>query len=157
MIIVSPWSRRTPDGRESPKNYPHWGEVARSLAASGRELLQLSASGEPGVPGCHARKDDLPLRAIEALIGACETWISVDNFFHHLAWHVGKRGVVIFGPSDPDIFGHPENVNLLKSRQSLRKAQFGLWSQEPQWTQGFVGPQEVMAAVETVIFARRPR
>lgn len=151
VIIISPWSRRLPEGGESPKNYPHWATVARSLAASGREILQISVSGEADVPGCHARRDDLPLRAIEALVRASETWISVDNFLHHLAWAAGKRGVAIFGPSDPEIFGHPKNVNLLKDRRFLRQRQFGLWSQEAPLPEAFVGPEQVVVAVERVI------
>jgi len=155
VILISPWSRPTPEGKPSPKNYPHWPEVARALAASGHEVLQLSVSGEPDVPGCHARRDDVPLRAVEALIRASETWVSVDNFFHHLAWSVGKPGVAVFGLSDPDIFGHPENVNLIRDRRFLRKRQFGLWSQEPPRPEAFVVPGDVIAAVVRVL-RRKP-
>jgi ADP-heptose:LPS heptosyltransferase len=155
VILISPWSRRAPEGRESPKNYPHWADVTKTLAASGYELLQLSIPGEPDVPGCHARKDGLPLRAVEALIRVSETWISVDNFFHHLAWAVGKRGVAVFGLSDPAIFGHPENVNLLKDRRFLRERQFGLWSQEAPRPEAFVPPVDVVSATERILSEAR--
>lgn len=147
MILISPWSRRLPDGKESPKNYPYWAEVAQALAGRGYELLQLSTSGEADVPGCHARRDDLPLRAVAALILRSETWVSVDNFFHHLAWSLGKKGVAIFGLSDPAIFGHAENVNLLKDRRFLRGRQFGLWSQETPRPDAFVSAHEIVSAV----------
>jgi ADP-heptose:LPS heptosyltransferase len=154
VILISPWSRRAPDGRANPKDYPHWADVARALSASGRELLQLSLPGEPDVPGCHTRRDGLSLLTIEALLRASETWISVDNFFHHLAWSVGKRGVAIFGLSDPEIFGHRQNVNLLKDRRFLRVRQFGLWSQEASKPEAFVSPEEVVTAVEKILALR---
>lgn len=154
MILISPWSRRAPDGKESPKNYPHWVDVVKALSTSGHELLQLSLPEEPDVPGCHARRDGLPLRALAALIRASETWISVDNFFHHMAWTVGKRGIAIFGLSDPEIFGHPENMNLLKDRRFLRQRQFGLWGQEASKPEAFVSPEEVVTAVEKILALR---
>jgi hypothetical protein len=68
-----------------------------------------------------------------------------------MAWTLGRPGVVIFGPSDPVIFGHEENVNLLKDRRFLRKQQFWLWSQiEPHLASNpdiFVSPEVVVAAV----------
>jgi ADP-heptose:LPS heptosyltransferase len=73
--------------------------------------------------------------------------MSVDNFAHHLAWSAGKPGVAIFGSSDPIIFGHPENINLLKGRQHLRARQFGLWSEEQWRPEIFVPPSEVVSAV----------
>jgi ADP-heptose:LPS heptosyltransferase len=147
VILVSPWSRKTTEGGPNPKNYPHWDEVVRGLSAAGHPAHQVSTAGEPAVPGCRLRSDDLPLKALANLIRDCAAWVAVDNFFHHLAWSVGRRGVVIFGPSDPEIFGHPENMNLLKSRRFLRARQFGLWSQVAPDPAAFVSPEEVVHAV----------
>lgn len=151
MILISPWARKTTDGEPSPKNYPHWNAVVQSLSALGLEVHQVSQAGEPAVAGCRLRWDDLPLRVLESKIRECKGWISVDNFFHHLAWHVGKPGVVLFGSSDPLIFGHPENLNLLKDRRFLRGRQFGLWSQEPPRPEAFVPAVEVVSAVQALL------
>lgn len=146
MILISPWSRNTQEGKPSPKNYPHWEEVVAGLVKAKHDVLQVSCSGEADVPGVVRRVNDLPLDEIAKLMRDCETWISVDNFFHHMAWTLKQSGVVIFGPSDPEIFGHPENVNLLKDRKYLRGRQFGLWSQEAPDPQRFVSAQEVVDA-----------
>lgn len=116
------------------------------LSKAGHEILQVSCSGEPDISGAR-RVNDLPLEKIAELMKACDTWISVDNFWHHMAWTLGQPGVVIFGSSDPSIFGHPENINLLKDRHFLRIRQFGLWSQENPNPEMFVGPEAVMSAV----------
>jgi ADP-heptose:LPS heptosyltransferase len=122
--------------------------VVAGLSIQGIQVRQLSCSHEPDVAGCVSRNDDLPFSQIKRLIADCGTWISPDNFFQHLAWSVGKRGVVVFGPSDPQIFGHPENINLLKDRKFLRERQFGLWSQVEWRPEIFPLPEDVIRAVK---------
>lgn len=146
MILLSPWARNTTDGKPSPKNYPYWDEVVPSLVKTGVEVVQVSCSGEPSI-GAPKRVDDLSLGAVEKMIRECKVWVSVDNFWHHMAWTLGKPGIAIFGSSDPVIFGHPENMNLLKDRRFLRTRQFGLWSQEKVNHEVFVGPAVVVNAV----------
>jgi ADP-heptose:LPS heptosyltransferase len=150
MILISPWSRNTTEGKPSPKNYPHWAEVVSGLSKAGYDTVQVSCAGEADVPGVR-RVDDLRLSDIAELMRSCETWISVDNFFHHMAWTLGIPGVVIFGMSSPIIFGHVGNTNLLKDRHFLRLRQFGLWSQEPPNPKAFVDPQVVVDAAVSLI------
>lgn len=99
--------------------------------------------------------NDLPLEKISGLMKSCDTWIAVDNFWPHMAWTLGEPGIAIFGMSDPEIFGHPENINLLKDRRFLRIRQFGLWSQEPLNPDSFVAPTVVLEAVRLSINKRR--
>lgn len=147
-ILISPWARQTTEGKPSPKNYPWWDAVVGGL--SGLKVVQVSCKGEPGVPGCE-RFDDLPLKKIAGLVMEYCTWLAPDNFLPHFAWSLGKRGVAIFGPSDPVIFGHPENINLLKSRKYLRVRQWGLWSQDTPNPDAFVAPGEVVSAVKSLL------
>ena len=154
VILISPWARNTTEGKPSPKNYPHWEAVVAGLSKAGHEVTQVSCSGEPDVAGA-SRVNDLPLDKIALLMKTCSTWVSVDNFWHHMAWSLGQPGVVIFGQSDPLIFGHPENVNLLKSRTFLRERQFGLWSQTSYRADVFISAEEVVKAVLLAIGRRR--
>lgn len=154
LILVSPWARNTTEGKPSPKNYSHWKDVVDGLSKAGHELVQVSCSGEPDVQGTR-RANDLPFGQIAELLKTCETWLAPDNFLPHLAWTIGQPGVVIFGPSSPDIFGHPENINLLKDRRFLRVRQFGLWSQENPNPDAFVAPEIVISAAQLSIERRR--
>lgn len=155
MILIFPWSRNTTAG-PSPKNYPYWDSVVSNLSKAGHSVLQLSCAGEKDVVGA-TRKNDLPLDKIAQLMRECETWLSCDNFAHHMAWTLGEPGVAIFGSSDPLIFGHPENINLLKSRKYLRDKQFWLWSQETADPDRFVGPEAVINAALLSIEKRKKR
>lgn len=153
MILISPWSRSTENG-PSPKNYNNWFRVVAGLREKGLKVTQLSCKGEPTIENVNERHDNLKLKEVMDLTRKCQTWISVDNFFQHMAWSIGQPGVVIFGLSDPEIFGHPENINLLKDRRYLREKQFWLWSQCDPNPDAFVEPDLVVAAAMNSIVLR---
>jgi ADP-heptose:LPS heptosyltransferase len=89
-------------------------------------------------------RTNLPLNELSKLIMECDTWIGVDSFFQHLCWDLNKPGIVLWGQSDPNIFGHPENINLLKDREYLMKNQFLMWELVPYRKDCFVDPNEVI-------------
>lgn len=126
-VIIAPWSAKMPDGRNNAKNYPYWSEVIHKLHFLGVSTVQIGRVGED-VIGCKSvffNKSDDDLRK---LLDECDTFISVDSFFPHFAAYHRKKGLVIFGKSDPEIFGHSLHVNILKSRTYLRPDQFRWWN-----------------------------
>jgi hypothetical protein len=144
-IIISPWSRPLRNGvRPNPKDYPFWRELV-ALLAQEHHIIQVGVAGEEQL--LTEFEKNLPLRDLRRLILSNDTWISVDNFFHHLAWSVGKVGIAIFGKSDPRIFGHAQNINIFKSVECFRKNQFGLWEEEVNDPATFVPPQTIAMIV----------
>lgn len=139
MIIISPFAKKLRNGKENPKNYPHWKELVSLID---EPIIQVGVEGEEQlVPDF---RKNLNLIELKELILECRTWISVDSFFQHYAWDLGKYGVVLWGPSDPLIYGHSENINLLKYRGFLVKNQFLNWEQHPYDPDCFVEPQKVI-------------
>jgi len=145
-ILISPWSRNTPDGKKCAKNYPFWQKLIDLLKIKGFKVISVGVDGEDILRTDHHYKN-LPLEQVKNLLLECDTWISVDNFFHHFASFYNKKGIVIFSKSDPLIFGNPENINLLKSRSYLRKNQFHFWNNEPLDKESFVSPEVVINSV----------
>jgi ADP-heptose:LPS heptosyltransferase len=144
MIILSPYAKTMRNGQQHPKNYPFWEEVISQI---NEHIIQVGIEGE--VPLVDDFKKNLSLDDLATLIKEAKTWISVDSFFQHYCWSLGKPGVVLWGQSDPVIFGHPENVNLLKDRTYLREKQFWLWEQCSFREDAFVTPDEVVEALKT--------
>jgi hypothetical protein len=62
----------------------------------------------------------------------------------HFGWSMGKQGIVLWSVSDPNIYGHPENINLLKDRSYLAKNQFLWWDFVEYNADAFVSPEEVI-------------
>jgi len=139
MILIAPYSKLLRNGKNNPKNYPYWKELISLIK---EEIIQIGTDHEEQLVPEFRR--NLPLGDLRYLIGECRTWISVDSFFQHLAWDCGKKGIVLFGPSDPLIFGHPENINLLEDRSYLREKQFWWWEQCEYRKEAFVKPAEVL-------------
>lgn len=139
MIIISPWAKPLRNGLNNPKNYPYWKEL---IALINEPIIQVGVDGEEQL--VEDFRKNLSLSELEELVKQCRTWISVDSFFQHFCWDIGKYGIVLWGQSDPNIFGHPENINLLKGREHLMTNQFLMWEMIPYKKDCFVSPDEVL-------------
>ena len=144
-IIISPFSRPLRNGKRNPKEYPGWIEVIQLLKHLGFYVIQLGTPGE--IQLTEDFRTGLKLKEIAELMKQCKTWISVDNFMPHFGALNKKPGTVLWGKSDPLIFGHEQNHNLLKNRSFLRANQFGIWEEEEYNPEVFVTPEEVILHV----------
>jgi ADP-heptose:LPS heptosyltransferase len=138
MIIISPYSKTLRNGKTNPKNYPYWKELIRLID---EPIVQVGIEGEEQLVDDFRKNLSLP--ELRKLIQGCRTWISCDSFFQHLGWDEKKRGIVLWSVSDPIIFGHAENINLLKDRKNL-KDQFLWWEQTEFDENKFVSPEKVI-------------
>jgi ADP-heptose:LPS heptosyltransferase len=105
-------------------------------------IIQVGVQGEQQLVDDF--RTNLPLTDLAELVKQAKIWISVDSFFQHFCWDLKKPGIVLWAQSDPNIFGHPENINLLKDRKYLRKEQFWLWEQCDYKKDAFVEPEYVI-------------
>ena len=110
-----------------------------------RSVVQVGVTDEQQLTADFRK--NLTMSELENLVQTCRTWISCDSFFQHFCWDLGKPGVVIWGQSDPNIFGHPENTNLLKDRSYLYHNQFLSWDLIPLRQDCWVTPQTIMEAL----------
>jgi ADP-heptose:LPS heptosyltransferase len=139
MIIIHPFAKPLKNGKVNPKNYPYWKELISKI---NEPIVQVGVTGEEQLVDDF--RQNLSIKELEALIAECRTWIAVDSFFQHLAWRAGKKGIVLWSVSDPNIFGHPENINLLTDRVNLASNQFLWWEFTEYDENKFVKPDEVI-------------
>jgi ADP-heptose:LPS heptosyltransferase len=139
MIIISPYAQKLRNNELNPKNYPYWKELITMID---EPIIQVGVEGEEQL--VEDFRKNLPFKELRALIQECRIWLGVDSFFQHLAWDEKKPGVVLWGPSDPLIFGHPENINLLKDRSHLAVNQFIWWEATKHSNDRFVTPMEII-------------
>jgi hypothetical protein len=152
-IIIHPFGARLPSGVPNAKNYPYWEQVVYGLNDSGYNTIQIGAHSEEPLDGIRAYYFGLPLKQLKAIVENAATFVCVDSFFPHFV-HVEcgqKRGVVLWSQSDPNVWGHPENSNLLKDRKYLRPFQFASWGEAQFNEDAFVSPEEVIDAVHTLV------
>lgn len=134
------------NGKKHPKNYPYWKEL---ISLIDEPIVQVGIEGEDQLVSDFRK--NLNLNELSELVNNCKTWIAVDSFFQHFCWDIGKYGIVLWGQSDPNIFGHPENVNILKDRKYLREKQFWLWEQIEANDDAFVEPNIVVSELNKIL------
>lgn len=149
-IIIHPYSARLHNGAPNAKNYPYWEEVVTRLNVLGYEVIQIGGKGEDRINGVGQFIVGWPLKKLKDIVDRASTFIAVDSFFPHFV-HVecgGKRGVVLWGKSDPSIWGHAENLNLAGDPKHFRQFQYAPWTDAEFDPYVFVSPDDVVAAVQ---------
>jgi len=142
MIIISPYAKALRSGKTNAKNYPYWKELIRLID---EPIVQVGIDDEEQLVDDFRK--NLSLKELGSLVNECKTWISCDSFFQHFAWDKKKYGIVLWSVSDPLIFGHPENINLLKDRNNLVQNQFLWWEQTEHDADKFVSPEIVIESL----------
>lgn len=151
-IIISPWSHKNPKDpkKENPKNYPYWHQLVSLLKKQKYHIIQIGVDGEEKIKDVDEYKFNLSFPELEELTHSCDLFIGVDNFYQHFCNSIEpkKKGIVLWGRSDPKIFGYNYNENLLKSTKNLRKLQFDIWWNEKYVADIFVAPQLVLSTIQ---------
>ena len=137
---------------ENPKNYPYWSELVSLMQQKENwKLIQVRTREEESFPNMHSLVD-MKLNVIAHRVKEeMDFFVSIDSFLPHMAHYYNKVGFVLFGQSDPEIFGYPENLNILKDRSSLRERQFWNWEQTPYRDDIWPTAQEVFKIITTYI------
>lgn len=146
-MIISPYSSKGVNGINA-KNYPYWPELVALLNRDGYKVIQIGVTGEERIEGVSEFLVDLSYSQLVDLVNRCATWASVDNFFPHFC-HANKlkRGIVLWGVSDPKVWGYSENINLLRGRDFLRQHQYQTWNEIDYNPAAFIYAENVIPEV----------
>lgn len=154
-ILIAPYPAKLRNQPVSAKHYPSWSELVFMLKANGHEIIQIGVKDEPRINGVDQFIVGWPFPKIRTLMEECDTFISVDSWFPHFAYYYRlPRGVVLWGKSNPAIWGYPENENLFVSEANFRQWQYQDWESEPHDLSVFVPARQVVWAVERVLHGR---
>lgn len=126
------WNITTPN----PKNYPYAEEFLKLLRTKA-DVVEVTWK---------------PMAELIAMIKTeMDTFVSIDSFLPHMAHYYGKLGFVIFGQSDPKLFGYQANINILKDKKYLREKQFERWEQTPCIAEAFPTAEELFYIINQYI------
>ena len=152
-VIFAPYAAKLRNGKMNPKNYPFWEELIGLLKEKGFHIVQIGVKSEEKINGTDSFLRELSFSELEELICKDETLVfSVDSFLPHFCRTLGRACIVLWGKSDPNIFGYPENINLLKNRSNLRSKhdQWVFWEDVPYDPEVFVKPEEVIKSIKFI-------
>jgi len=148
-IIIAPYAKKLRNGNINPKNYPWFPEVITKIKKDRHDLHinQIGIEGEKILNNIDKFTFGKSIQEIMNLVKECDIYITIDSFLGHLGAYVKKRGIIIFGKSDPNIFSYPQNRNILKDRKYLRKNQFDIWESETFDKNAFIDPKSLSAII----------
>lgn len=122
--ITGPVIAIHPGSGSAKKNWPieRWRELGACLLARDRSARLLLVGGEADAAQLAALTHawprgevqiarDLPLPSLAAVFARCALFLGHDSGISHLAAAVGTRCVLLFGPTDPEIWA-PGNTGV---------------------------------------------
>lgn len=124
------------NGQRSPKDYPYWDDLIKEY----QNKVQLTVIDTV-----------LPLEELKQCLLEADVIVTVDSFIQHYCWSLGKKCIVLFGKSDPLIYGHKENINVLKDRKYLNANQFDIWESHVYDPNVFVTPDVVIDIIDALL------
>jgi ADP-heptose:LPS heptosyltransferase len=78
-------------------------------------FLQLGLKDETAVRGTVDLRGTLTLRESFAVLKFADAFVGVVSSMAHATNALGTKGVVLFGPSAPEVWAHPNNITLTKN------------------------------------------
>jgi ADP-heptose:LPS heptosyltransferase len=108
--IIIHISSRSSKNEEWPLDY--WEELIRIMPDY--TFLQVGLADEPQVKGAIDLRGKTTFRQAMALVKYALSFAGVNSSFSHVTNAFGIRGVVLFGPSNPEVWGQENNINLYK-------------------------------------------
>jgi ADP-heptose:LPS heptosyltransferase len=76
------------------------------------EMIQVGLGDESAIPGAIDWRGRTSIRQAMALVKAARAFVGIISGLAHVAAAVRTPAVVLFGPSNPEIWGHHGNVNI---------------------------------------------
>lgn len=141
-ILLSPFGKKLIEGGENAKTYPYAEALVGLLKQEGHYIVQVGTRDEKQI--CDSFLANLPYKELCKVIQTYDTFIGVDSYLQHLAWFLNKPGIVLWGISDPNIFGHSIHHNLFRDRKYFRFNQFDSWEKVQPVPDSFIKPSEVL-------------
>lgn len=116
-----------PGSGSSRKNWPleRWSELIPQIQKAGVQVLLTAGEADEVIAGSLEERFStvvarhLPLRTLGAILSRATLYIGNDSGISHLAAASGCRCILLFGPTDPDIWA-PQNpgVTVIRSPNS---------------------------------------
>lgn len=93
----------------------NWEELIRTMPEY--TFIQLGLKTEKKINGAIDMRGETTLRESIAILKYAKSFLGVVSFMAHATNTVDLPGVVLYGPSTPQIWGHKNNINLYKNLQ----------------------------------------
>ncbi len=107
-VLISPSS----DSPRKQMGIRNWETLVEALKTDGIEIVQAGRMKEPYVRGSYSLLGLTTPRQLISLLPRFDVVITLDNFVMHAAHLRQVPAVVLWGPTDSQVYGYPEQIHL---------------------------------------------
>lgn len=118
LAALIPWGKPTvliaPASASPRKAAPHalWEALVKRLRGEGVTVLQAGQARDRYVRGTYSLLGLTTPRQLISLAARCNLVISADNFIMHAVHLTGTPAVILWGPTDPAVYGYDGQTHL---------------------------------------------
>jgi ADP-heptose:LPS heptosyltransferase len=94
-----------------------WHHLVDCLLRDGVFVLQAGKLNEQHVRNAYSARGLTDPRQLVALVRRCDAVVTSDNFVMHVAHLAGTPAVVLWGPTQHEVYGYPRQVHLQMTPQ----------------------------------------
>jgi len=110
-LVIAPYS----DSPRKMMPLARWEAIVESLAKEGYVILQVGKSNEVPIRGAYSLLGLTTPQQLVSLLARCNAVITVDNFVMHCSHLAGTPAVVLWGPTDPCVYGYSGQIHISPS------------------------------------------
>jgi ADP-heptose:LPS heptosyltransferase len=103
----------TMTGKDKEWELSKWEDLVKEMPEY--SFIQMGVASDIRVDGAIDLRGKTSFREGMALVKNSLSFVGVDSSFAHVTNAFDIPGVVLFGPSTPAIWGHPNNINIYRS------------------------------------------
>jgi ADP-heptose:LPS heptosyltransferase len=108
IAIIAP-SSNSPRKMMEPST---WQNFAEGLKNKGIFVIQVGLKDDIYIKGAYSLLGLTTPRQLISMLTKSNVIISIDNFIVHAAHLTGKPAIIIWGPTNSEIYGYPEHINI---------------------------------------------
>ncbi len=91
-------------------HFDRWEKIVKAFPEY--TFIQVGEKHEKKIEGTIDLRGKTSIRGVMILLKYSKLLIGVDSFLNHVAPAVGVKGIILFGPTSPDMVGHKANSNI---------------------------------------------
>ncbi len=107
-VLIAPAS----DSPRKVMHLLHWRRLVAELKAMGAVVLQAGRRRDVYIPGAHSLLGLTTPRQLVSVLARCQLVVTSDNFIMHAAHLAGVPAVVLWGPTESEVYGYEGQCHL---------------------------------------------
>lgn len=119
VICINPSSA----GKIKEWSFDKWEKIVKLYPKI--QFVQLGSKNEKKIKGV-LDFIGTPIRKQLSILASSDLYVGLDSFWNHAARALNIKSVILFGPTNPEVWGYAENINIYKKTRCSPCVDWGI-------------------------------